>query len=115
MTTKPFANCVVDFTGPYLTIQGRGRSRAKRYLFVFLPANPLLSLRDGNLAGYRSVSERICVNGSLERMADQHAGWSDNGMNFMGAKKEIRELVSHGLPGTGILHSLLTSDACLNQ
>ena len=36
MTTKPFANCAVDFGGPYLTVQGRGRSRAKRYLCLFL-------------------------------------------------------------------------------
>ena len=27
MTTKAFANCAVDFGGPYLTIQVRGRSR----------------------------------------------------------------------------------------
>ena len=28
MTTKRFANGAVDFGGPYLTSQGRGRSRA---------------------------------------------------------------------------------------
>ena len=36
MTTKPFANCAVDFGGLYLTVQVHGRSRAKRYLCLFL-------------------------------------------------------------------------------
>ena len=36
MTTKPFANSAVDIGGPYLTIQGCGRSRAKHYLCLFL-------------------------------------------------------------------------------
>ena len=36
VTSKPFANCAVDFGGPYLTIQGRGRARARRYLCLFL-------------------------------------------------------------------------------
>jgi hypothetical protein len=30
MTMKPFTNCAVDFAGPYLTKQGRGKTRAKR-------------------------------------------------------------------------------------
>ena len=36
LTRRPFANCAVDFAGPYLTKQGRGKSRAKRYLCLFL-------------------------------------------------------------------------------
>ena len=34
--TKPFANCTVDFGGPYLTMQGRGRPHAKHYLCLFM-------------------------------------------------------------------------------
>ena len=34
MTNQPFYNCVVDFAEPYLTVQGRSRSQAKRYLYV---------------------------------------------------------------------------------
>ena len=36
MTSKPFATCAVYFGRPYLTIQGRGRSPAKRHLCLFL-------------------------------------------------------------------------------
>ena len=36
MTTRPFTNCAVDFAGPYLTVQGRGRTRTKCYLWLFL-------------------------------------------------------------------------------
>ena len=36
MTYKPFTNCATDFGGPYMTIQGRGRTRTKRYLCLFL-------------------------------------------------------------------------------
>lgn len=29
-TMKPFTNCAVDFAGPYLTVQGRGKVSVKR-------------------------------------------------------------------------------------
>ena len=35
-SSRPFINCAVDFGRPYLTKQGRGRVRAKRYLCLFL-------------------------------------------------------------------------------
>ena len=35
MTYRPLTNCATDFGGPYLTIQGRGRVRTKRYLCLF--------------------------------------------------------------------------------
>ena len=35
-TMKPFTNTAVDYGGPYLTKQGRGKSRQKRYLCLFL-------------------------------------------------------------------------------
>lgn len=35
-SSRPFTNCAGDFGGPYLTKQGRGRVRAKRYLCLFL-------------------------------------------------------------------------------
>ena len=36
VTMKPFMNCTVHYAGPYLTVQGRGKSREKRYLCLFL-------------------------------------------------------------------------------
>lgn len=35
-SSRPFTNCAGDLGGPYLTKQGRGRVRAKRYLCLFL-------------------------------------------------------------------------------
>ena len=92
MTTKPFANCAVDFGGPYLTIQGRGRSRAKRYLCLFL----CLQTHCCHLEMATSLEIDAFLN-ALVRMTARR-GWptkmpSDNGSNFVGAEKEIRELV----------------------
>lgn len=36
MTYRPFTNCATDYDGPYLTIQGRGRARTKRYHCFFV-------------------------------------------------------------------------------
>ena len=35
-TTRPFTNTAVDYGSPYLTKQGRGKPRQKRYLCLFL-------------------------------------------------------------------------------
>ena len=72
MTTRPFTNCAVDFAGPYLTVQGRGRTRTKRYLCLFLCLQThccylemATSLETG---AFLNV---LCANGSPERMADE--------------------------------------------
>jgi len=93
MTTKPFANCAVDFGGPYLTVQGRGRTRAKRYLCLFL----CLQTHCCHLEMATSLDTGAFLN-AFVRMAARR-GWptkmlSDNGTNFVGAEKEIRDLVS---------------------
>ena len=92
MTTKPFANCAVDFGGPYLTIQGRERSRAKRYLCLFL----CLQTHCCHLEMATSLETDAFLN-TFVRMTARR-GWptkvlSDNGSNFVGTKKEIKELV----------------------
>ena len=92
MTTKPFANCAVDFGGPYLTIQGRERSRAKHYLCLFL----CLQTHCCHLEMATSPETDTFLS-TFVRMTARR-GWptkmlSDNGSNFVGAKKEIRELV----------------------
>ena len=35
-SSRPFESCVVEFAGPFLTKQGHGRVRDKRYLSLFL-------------------------------------------------------------------------------
>ena len=69
MTTKPLANCAVDFGGLYLTIQGRERS----HVFVLVLANPLLSFGDGNFTGDRCISQHICANDGKKGMAYENA------------------------------------------
>ena len=93
MTTRPFTNCAVDFAGPYLTVQGRGRTRCKRYLCLFL----CLQTHCCHLEMATSLETGAFLN-AFVRMAAQR-GWptkvlSDNGTNFIGADKEIKELVS---------------------
>lgn len=93
MTTKPFANCAVDFGGPYLTMQGRGRPRAKRYLCLFM----CLQTHCCHLEMATSLETDAFLNAIVRMTARK--GWptkmlSDNGTNFVGTEKEIRELVS---------------------
>ena len=94
MTTKPFANCAVDFGGPCLSMQGRGRPRAKRYLCLFM----CLQTHCCHLEMATSLETDAFLNAFMRMTARK--GWptkmlSDNGTNFVGAEKEIRELVSH--------------------
>ena len=83
MTYRPFTNCATDYGGPYLTIQGRGRARTKRYLCLFL------------------CLQTHCCHLEMATSLDMTArrGWpkmmvSDNGSNFVAADREIRELVT---------------------
>ena len=92
MTLRAFSQAAVDFGGPFLTVQGRGKQRHKRYLCLFtclasravhleiafgLDTNSFLN------AFYRMVNRR----GLPQEML------SDNGGNFVGADKELRSLV----------------------
>ena len=78
---------------PFITVQGRGKQRAKRYLCLFtclLSRAVHLEMAYGLdtdsflNAFYRMVNRR----GLPEEMI------SDNGSNFVGAERELRELVS---------------------
>ena len=90
MTMRAFEKTSVDFAGPFSTIQGRGKRRQKRYLSLFT----CLSIRAVHLeiayamdsflnAFYHMVSRR--------ELPDEVI--SDNGGNFIGADKELGELV----------------------
>ena len=90
---RAFTKTAVDFGGPFITKQGRGKRRLKRYLCLFT----CLATRAVHLevafglvtdsflnAFYRMASRR----GLPEEM------YSDNGTNFNGADKELKSLIS---------------------
>ena len=92
--TKPFANCATDFTGPFYTIQGRGRVRVKRYLCLFV----CLQTHCCHLEKATSLETDVFLN-TLTQMVTRQ-GWpklvlSDNGTNYVGAAHEIKELVKN--------------------
>ena len=99
-----FIKISVDFAGPYYSIQGRGRRRAKRYLCLFtcllsrgvhlelaysLDTDPFLN------AFYRMTSRRGLPEEAI----------SDNGSNFVSGNRELMELV-HQLDNNKIHTSL---------
>ncbi|XP_052771184.1 uncharacterized protein LOC128210870 [Mya arenaria] len=90
---KAFCQVAVDFGGPYITVQGRGRRRKKRYLCLFtclmsravhLEVAFGLDTSSFMNAFYRMVNRR----GLPKEMI------SDNGTNFVGADRELQELVA---------------------
>ena len=93
MTNRPFTNCATDYGAPYLTMQGRGRARTKRYLCLFV----CLQTRCCHLEMATSLDTGSFMN-AFTRMTARR-GWptimaSDNGSNFVAADREIRELVA---------------------
>ena len=91
-TMKPFTNCEVDFAGPYLIVQGRGKVRVKRYLCLFLCLQTHCC--------HVEMAWSLDTDGFLNALTCMVArrGWprdmlSDNGTNFIGGCKEIDQLV----------------------
>ncbi|XP_067649100.1 uncharacterized protein [Haliotis asinina] len=89
---RAFVQTGVDFAGPFLTVQGRGKSRHKRYLCLFT----CLATRAVHLEIAYGLDTNSFLN-ALFRMAHRR-GWpkemvSDNGTNFVGAVKELKQLV----------------------
>ena len=92
LALQAFARTAVDFAGPFVTIQGRGKKRAKRYLCLFtcltsgaIHLEMAFGLDTDSFlnAFYRMTNRR----GLPEEMI------SDNGTNFVGAERELRDLV----------------------
>ena len=102
-----FARTAVDFGGPFITVQGRGKRREKRYLCLFTCLNSRavhlevafgLDTDSFLNAFYRMVNRRGLPKEVI----------SDNGTNFVGANKELQELVS-------LLDKDKINDAICNQ
>ena len=89
---RAFAQTAVDFAGPFLTIQGRGKKRAKRYLCLFT----CLTSR----AVHLEMAFGLDTDSFLDAF-DRMTNWrglpeemlSDNGTSFVGTERELRELV----------------------
>ena len=92
---RAFERIGTDFAGPFLTKQGRGKYRAKRYLCLFT----CLATRAVHLEIAYSLDTDSFINAFVRMTARRGTPSfviSDNGTNFVGAEKEmcqkIREL-----------------------
>ena len=89
---RAFARASVDYGGPFHTIQGRGKRREKCYLCLFT----CLTSRAVHLEMAFALDSDSFLN-AFYRMVNRRGipqeMLSDNGTNFVGAKKELEELV----------------------
>ena len=89
---KAFERVGIDYAGPFLTKQGRGKQRAKRYLCLFT----CLVTRAVHLELAYGLDTDSFIN-AFTRMTSRRGTpsyvVSDNGTNFVGAERELRELV----------------------
>ena len=89
---RAFETVAVDYAGPFETKQGRRRSRMKRYMCLFTctatRAVHIEMAYDLSTNSFLNAFERFTSRrGPPQRMI------SDNGTNFVGADRELRELV----------------------
>ena len=91
---RAFSKIAVDFAGPFFIIQGRGKARQKRYLCLFtclLSRAVHLELAFGlDTDAFLSMFYRM-----VNRRGLPQEVVSDNGGNFVGAEKELRELAKN--------------------
>ena len=92
LSMRAFARTSVDFAGPFLTKQGRGKIRTKRYLCLFT----CLETRAVHLEMAYSMTTDAFLN-AFYRMASRRGlpeeMISDNGTNFVGGQNELAQLV----------------------
>ena len=93
MDLRAFSKVSVDYGGPFIIIQGKGRKKAKRYLRLF---TCLLS-RAVHLEMTYSLDADSFPN-AFYRMTSRRGlpqeVMSDNSTNFVGANTELKELIS---------------------
>ena len=89
---RAFCYTAVDYGDPFFTIQGRGKRRQKRYLCLFT----CLSCRAVHLEMPFSMDTDSFLN-AFYRMVNRRGLpediISDNGTNFVGAEKKLRQLI----------------------
>ena len=88
---RAFSQTSVDFAGPFYTKQGRGKTRHKRYLWLFTCL--------GTRAVHLEVAYRLDTDSFLNAFFRMMSGrglpkdvLSDNGTNFVRADNELKEL-----------------------
>ncbi|XP_065182304.1 uncharacterized protein LOC135813015 [Sycon ciliatum] len=89
---QPFSHCGIDFAGPFQTKQGRGRTRAKRYLCLMT----CLETRACHLELTYSMDTGgflMAFNRFVKRRGTPSIIVTDNGSNFVAAERELREAV----------------------
>jgi hypothetical protein len=91
-TIRAFERVGLDFGGPYLTKQGRGRGRAKRYLCLFTclvtrAIHPEMAYALDTTSFLNAFSRFVSRRGTPSYIL------SDNGTNFVAGNKELKELV----------------------
>ena len=90
---RAFSETSVDYAGPFITKQGRGKTREKRYLCLFT----CLATRAVHLELSYSLSTDSFLN-AFFRMASRRGLpqdiLSDNGTNFVGANNVLQELTA---------------------
>ena len=92
-TYRPFDQSAVDYAGPFITVQGRGRQRQKRWLCLFT----CLATRAIHLEmawALDTESFLNCFTRFTSRRGVPSEVTSDNGSNFVGAVNELRDLVN---------------------
>ena len=89
---RAFTRTSVDFGGPFITVQGRGKRREKRYLCLFT----FLATRAVHLEIAFGLDTDSFLN-AFYRMASRRGLpeeiFSDNGTNFKGADNELKSLL----------------------
>ena len=89
---RAFARTAVYYAGPFITVQGRGKKRMKRYLCLFT----CLTSRAVHLEMAYALDTDSFLN-AFYRMASRRGlpeeVISDNGSNFIGTERELKELV----------------------
>ena len=93
-TYRAFDQCGIDFAGPFVTIQGRGRKRQERWLCVFT----CKSVRAVHLEMAWSLDTDAFLNAFAARFTSRRGVpkevVTDNGTNFVGAVNELKELMN---------------------
>ena len=89
---QAFSKTAVDFGGPFITIQGRGKKRVKRYMCLF----SCLLTRDVHIEMAYGLGTDSFLN-AFYRMTNRRGLpkeiVADNGTNFIGADQELKELI----------------------
>ncbi|XP_063911125.1 uncharacterized protein LOC135128161 [Zophobas morio] len=91
--SRPFSNCGVDYAGPIMIKEGRGRGKRsiKCYVVVFV-CLVTKAIHLDLVLDYTSQSFLNCLKRMISRRGKILHMYSDNGTNFVGANRELKYL-----------------------